>query len=298
MKSERKILIAFLLNGGFALLELFGGIFTGSVAIISDAVHDTGDALSIGLSYFLQRKSSKKADGVYTYGYGRYSVLGAAVTDTVLIIGSAIVIYNGVLKIMNPAELNADGMLLFALIGFGVNLIAAFVTRGGDSLNQKAVNLHMLEDVLGWAVVLIGSFVIKLTGFYIIDPIMSIAVAVFILIHAVKSFGKIINLFLEKAPEGVDLEKIKKHLLEIEGVRDIHHIHLRSFDGENAFMSFHAVIDTDNTASVKRAIKEELREHGISHVTVEVEVEGEECEENECVIERGVHHGCGHSHHH
>lgn len=293
MKSERKILIAFILNTVFALFELLGGAFTGSVAILSDAVHDGGDALSIGISYFLQRKSRKGADERYTYGYGRYSVLGAAVTDTVLIIGSLTVIYKGILKMLNPSEIRVDGMLLFAVAGFVVNLVAVFVTRGGDSLNQRAVNLHMLEDVLGWAVVLAGSVVIKLTGLYIIDPIMSVGVSLFILIHAVKSFRGIIDLFLERVPDGFDTQEIKKHLLEIEGVTDIHHIHLRSFDGESVFMSLHAVIDEADPAAVKRAVREELKAHGIAHCTVETEAEGEECGERECVIEKRE----GHSHH-
>lgn len=293
MKNDRKILIAFLLNSVFSLFEVIGGIFTGSIAILSDAVHDTGDALSIGLSYFLERKSLKKADSGHTYGYRRYSVLGAAVTDTVLIIGSLLVIYNGIGRIIEPSEINSDGMLVFAVFGFLTNILAAFFTRGGESLNQRAVNLHMLEDVLGWAVVLIGSAVIKFTGLYIIDPIMSIGVAVFILIHALKSFKKIVDLFLEKTPEGIGTEEIKKHLLEIEGVKDVHHIHIRSIDGELCFASLHTVICAEDAVSVKRAIKKELREHGISHITVETEAEGEECGELECAIERKE----GHSHH-
>jgi cobalt-zinc-cadmium efflux system protein len=184
-------------------------------------------------------------------------------------------------------------MLVFAVVGFGVNLIAVFVTRGGESLNQRAVNLHMLEDVLGWAVVLVGSVVIKLTGLYIIDPIMSVGVSLFVLFHAVKSFRGIIDLFLERVPDGFDTEEIKKHLLEIEGVIDIHHIHLRSFDGESVFMSLHAVIDEADPAAVKRAVREELKAHGIAHCTVETEAEGEECGEIECVIEKRE----GHSHH-
>lgn len=293
MKAERKILTAFLLNGGFCLIELIGGIITGSVAILSDAVHDGGDALSIGISYFLQRKSKKGADERYTYGYGRYSVLGAAVTDTVLIIGSLLVIYKGIFKILNPSEIRVDGMLFLAVLGFAVNLIAALVTRGGESLNQRAVNLHMLEDVLGWAVVLVGSVIIKLTGLYIIDPVMSVGVGLIILAHAIKSFRGIIDLFLERVPDNTDLGEIKKHLLEIEGVRDIHHIHLRSFDGESLFMSFHAVVDTADTVTVKSALKKELREHGISHCTVELETVGEECGERECIPEKRE----GHSHH-
>ena len=296
MKSDKRILIAFLLNSAFSFFELAGGALTGSVAILSDAVHDMGDAASIGLAYFLERKSRKKPDNSYTFGYGRYSVLGAAVTDGILIVGSLLVAYRGITRIITPVEINSKGMMIFAVVGFAANLIAAFFTRGGESLNQRAVNLHMLEDVLGWAVVLIGSVVIRLTGFYIIDPIMSIGVAVFILIHALKSFGRIIDLFLEKAPEGIDMQEIKNHLLEIEGVADVHHIHLRSFDGESIFASLHVVVE-GNAAAVKKAVKDELKAHGISHATVETETEGEACGERECVIEKREDHS-HHGHHH
>ncbi len=298
MKTEKKILTAFLLNSSFSLIEFIGGIFTGSIAILSDAVHDAGDAVSIGLSYFLERKSTKNPDESYTYGYRRYSVLGAAITDGILLVGSFAVIAKGIERIINPAEINSGGMIIFAVFGFVMNLLAAFFTRGGESLNQKAVNLHMLEDVLGWAVVLVGSVVIRLTGLYIIDPIMSISVALFILVNAVRGFRQIGQLFLEKTPEGIDIKEIKEHLLTIEGVKDIHHIHIRSLDGEVCYATLHAVVIGD-TAKVKHSIKEELKEHGISHSTVETESEGEECGERECVAEAlHSHHGHHHHHHH
>lgn len=295
MKTEKKILTAFLLNSAFSLFELAGGIFTGSIAILSDAVHDAGDAVSIGLSYFLERKSTKNPDESYTYGYRRYSVLGAAITDGILLVGSVAVIAKGIERIINPAEINSGGMIILAIFGFVMNILAAFFTRGGESLNQKAVNLHMLEDVLGWAVVLVGSVVIRLTGLYIIDPIMSIGVALFILINAVRGFRQIGQLFLEKTPEGIDIKEIKEHLLTIEGVKDIHHIHIRSLDGEVCYATLHAVVVGD-TAKVKHSIKEELKEHGISHSTVETEAEGEECGERECVAEVSHSHN-GHHHH-
>ena len=295
MKSEKRILIAFLLNTFFSLCELAGGIFTGSVAILSDAVHDMGDAISIGASYFLERKSSRKPDNSHTFGYGRYSVLGAAITDVILIAGSLLVIYKGIGRIISPVQINSEGMMAFAAFGFVTNLVAAFFTGGEGSMNQKAVNLHLLEDVLGWAAVLVGSVVIRFTGLYVIDPIMSVAVAVFILCHAVRSLGKILDIFLEKTPAGIDVEKIKKHLLEIEGVLGVHHIHIRSFDGERVFMSLHAVIDSENALSVKRAVKQELRAQGIFHVTLEAEGAQEHCDEKDCTIEGGHSH-CGHCH--
>ena len=187
MKTEKNILIAFILNLGFSIFEFFGGIFTGSVAIVSDAVHDIGDAASIGTSYILEKKSKKQPDAEYTYGYARYSVMGSVITTLILLVGSAAVIWGAVGRMINPVEINYNGMIIFAIIGVIVNLGAAFVTREGDSLNQKAVNLHMLEDVLGWIVVLVGAIVMKFSDFVIIDPILSIGAAVFILINAIKN---------------------------------------------------------------------------------------------------------------
>ena len=157
MKSDRSILIAFLLNLSFSIFELFGGFFTNSVAIMSDAVHDFGDAISIGVSYFLEKVSKKKPDSKYTYGYVRYSVLGALVTNIILILGSVLVIIGGVKRFIVPVNINYDGMIVFAIFGVIVNFGAAYFTKKGDSLNQKAVNLHMLEDMLGWVVVLLGA---------------------------------------------------------------------------------------------------------------------------------------------
>lgn len=298
MKTEKNILIAFLLNMFFSIFELLGGIYTNSVAIISDAIHDFGDAISIGVSYGLEKKSKKKPDEKYTYGYSRYSVLGATITNTILIVGSILVIFNAIKKIINPVEINYDGMIIFAIVGVIVNFFAAYVTRHGDSLNQKAVNLHMLEDVLGWVVVLIGAIIIKFTNITVIDPIMSIGVALFILNHAINGFKEIIDIFLEKTPDDIKIDELKEHLLNINGVKDIHHIHIWSIDGHNNFATMHVVTELDNTKILKHEIKEELKEHGISHITIEIEEPGEECEEIECVINNECEHKHHHHHHH
>ena len=197
MKTEKNILIAFILNISFSLFELIGGLFTGSISILSDSLHDLGDALSIGISYFLEKKSKRKADSKHTYGYVRYSVMGGIITSTILLVGSIFVIYESILRIINPVNINYNGMIVFALIGVIVNLIASLVTKEGDSINQKAVNLHMLEDVLGWVIVLIGAIVMNFTDIKIIDPIMSMGVAIFILINSIKNLKKVLDLFLE-----------------------------------------------------------------------------------------------------
>ncbi|MBR3891773.1 MAG: cation transporter [Bacilli bacterium] len=294
MKSHKNILIAFLLNLFFSIFELIGGIFTKSVAIISDSIHDIGDACSIGVSFFLEKKSKRKPDSKYTYGYSRYSVIGSVITVLILLVGSFIVIYNAILRIINPVDINYDGMIIFAIVGVLVNLLAAFVTHKGESLNQKAVSLHMIEDVLGWAVVLIGAIVIKFTNFVIIDPILSICVAIYIIIHAFSHLKEALDLFLEKTPENIDLEEIKHHLLEIEGIKGVHHIHVWSMDGINNYATMHVVTNFP-THELKHEIKEELNEHGINHVTIEFESEDEVCDSHECVVN---HSGNHHHHHH
>ena len=297
MKTQRNILIAFLLNLGFSIFELIGGLFTHSVAIVSDALHDFGDAISIGASWFLERKSQRKPDAAYTYGYGRYSVLGAAITNLILLVGSAVVIANAVERIINPVEINSNGMILMAVLGACMNLAAAWFTHGGESLNEKAVNLHMLEDVLGWVVVLVGAIVIRFTNFTLIDPIMSIGVAIFILSHAAQGFAEVLRVFLEKTPEGVDPRKLERQLLAIEHVKGVHHLHVWSLDGYNNYATMHVVAEDCDTAALKRAIRKALEKRGINHVTLELEKEGEECPEVNC-NPRKPHAGCGHHHHH
>lgn len=293
MKTEKNILIAFLLNISFSVFEFFGGIFTNSVAILSDSIHDLGDAISIGISYFMERKSKKHADNKYTYGYIRYSVLGGVITTTILLVGSILVIISATKRLFNPVEVNYSGMIIFAVFGVILNFIAAYVTREGDSINQKSVNLHMLEDVLGWIIVLIGAIIMNFTDIKILDPIMSIGVALFILYNSLKNLKKVLDLFLEKTPNDIDIEELKKHLLEVKGVEDIHHIHVWSIDGYNNYATMHIVSKSKEIEKVKKDIRKELEEHNICHAILETEAEA--CDDKECNIEFKEHE---HHHHH
>lgn len=297
MKTEQNILIAFILNLSFSIFEFFGGVLTGSVAIVSDALHDAGDAASIGISYFMEKKSRKKPDEIYTYGYGRYSVLGGFITTLILFLGSIVIIVNAIHRIITPIEINYNGMVIFAIVGVCVNVCAAYFTREGDSLNQKAVNLHMLEDVLGWMVVLVGAIVMRFTDFTFIDPIMSIGVSVYILMHAIRNLKEVADLFLEKVPYHMEVAEVKEHIEAMDGVMEVHHIHLWSMDGQNNFATMHIVTDGD-TRKIKEEVRRELKEHGIGHVTLELEIEGEQCQEKECLMERPSESTCGHHHNH
>ncbi len=294
MKTDKNILIAFLLNISFSIFEFFGGLFTNSVAILSDSVHDLGDAISIGISYFLEKKSKKKADNKYTYGYIRYSVLGGVITTTILLVGSILVIIGAIHRLFNPVEVNYSGMIIFAVFGVIMNFIAAYVTRKGDSINQRSVNLHMLEDVLGWIIVLIGAIIMNFTDISIIDPIMSICVSSYILFHALKNLKVVLDIFLEKTPKDIDIDELKKHLLKIKGVDDIHHIHIWSIDGYNNYATMHIVTKAKDIKELKKEIREELEEHNICHSILETEDEA--CDDIDCHIKTETH--IGHHHHH
>lgn len=293
MKTDKNILIAFILNLGFSIFEIVGGLFTSSIAIISDAFHDFIDAISIGLSYILERISKKKPDYKYTYGYVRFSVLGAFLTTTFLTAGSIVVIIGAIKRLLNPVSINYKGMIIISIIGIIVNFIAAYKTKNGDTLNQKSVNLHMLEDVLGWIVVFIGSLLMKFTNIYYIDSLMSIGIACYILIHALKNLKSVLDLFLIKTPTNINIEKLKKELLKIKNISDVHHIHIWSIDGLNNYATLHVVSNDEDLIKIKTELKECLKKYEIDHSTIEFENSNEKCLERDCIVNQSAT-----SHHH
>lgn len=297
--SFSNIKFAFFCNLFFSIIEFIGGVFTNSISIISDSIHDLGDALAIFISMVLEKKSRKKPDKNYTFGYLRYSVLGAFFTATILLIGSVLVIYNAILRLINPVEVNYDGMIVLAVIGLIINLIAMFKTFGSNNMNEKVINLHMMEDVLNWGVVLVGSIFMKIFDFSLLDPILSIGIACFILVHVVKNYKSILNIFLEKVPSDVNISKIKKFLVN-EKVVDIHHIHIWSMDGVHNYATFHVVlgdsVKIEEIDDIKEEIREKLNKFRIVHSTIEFEKDC--CDEKECKsfeIDSHEHH---HHHHH
>lgn len=284
MEEKENIKLAFFLNLGFSIFEFIGGLLTNSVSIFSDAIHDFGDSLSIGVSYLLENLSGKERDEVYTYGYKRYSVFGAFITSTILIISSLVVLFNAFLRILHPVEIHFVGMFLFSVFGIAINGYAAIKTSHNVNLNEKSVNLHMLEDVLGWIAVLIGSLLIKITGWNIIDPILSIIISVFIGYKAIKNVVDILNVLLEKVPSSIHIEEIKGSILGVDKIKGVHHVHVWSMDGKEIFLTMHVLVDKSvtkkNYESVKNSIKDILKEKGIFHSTIEMEYEN--CNEDIC----------------
>ena len=281
MKTEKNILIAFILNLIFSIIELLGGIFTNCISILSDAIHDICDSISIGISFILEKISKKSVNDRYTFGYVRYSVLGALITNLILIVSSILIIYNAIKRFNNPVIINYDAMIIISVIGIILNMVATIITKENNSLNEKAVSLHMFEDTLGWIIVFIGSIIIKITQINNIDSIMSIGVSLFIFIHAFKNLNEIVKLFLIKTPKNISLNEIKKELLKIKNILDVHHIHIWSLDGIRNYATMHIVTNKESF-KLKKEIKEKLFKFNIIHTTIEFEKEDEFCYENSC----------------
>ncbi len=275
------IRVAFFLNLGFTIVELAGGLLTNSIAIISDAIHDFGDSLSLGLAWYFQRLSKKGSTGHYTYGYKRFSLLGAIINSVVLVVGSIYVLTRAIPRLWQPQEANATGMLVLAVVGIVINGIAVLRTHKARSINERVVSLHLLEDVLGWAAVLVGSIVMFLTGWRIIDPILSIAIALFVLINVFRNIREVLPILLQGTPADISRDDIIAKLNEIDQVDDVHDLHLWSLDEAYNVLTAHialaGVLPQDAQASLKCKIRQVLSDAGIQHATLELEAPGEVC---------------------
>lgn len=279
--STGDLRLAFFLNLSFTIIEIAGGIWTNSLAILSDAIHDLGDSLSLGMAWYLETYARKDKDKKYSYGYRRYSLLSALINTVVLIVGSVFILSRAVTRLFNPEPVDAKGMILFAVLGIIVNGLAMLRLRGGKSLNAQVVAWHLIEDVLGWVAVLIMSIVLLFTDLYILDPIFSILITSFVLFNVIKNLRKTLALFLQAVPENMDLEMIENRLLAIDNVCSSHHTHIWSMDGEHHVLTTHLVVEEDTSQDEVLCIKEDInqlsKEMDFLHTTVEIEYGDEKC---------------------
>lgn len=276
------IKIAFFLNLAFTIIEIIGGFWTNSMAILSDALHDLGDSLSLGVSWYLQNYSKKGPDYKFSFGYSRFSLLGALINSIVLLGGSVLILSRAIPRIFNPEPVNAKGMIAFAVLGIFINGAAVLRLRKGKSLNEKVVTWHLLEDVLGWVVVLIGSIILNFKDLPIIDPLLSMGITIYILYNVVKNLKKVMNVFLQGVPEDISIEEIEKLVEEKTEALSVHHTHIWTIEGERNMLSTHVKIpdnyNSQDIINLKKNIRKLLKEKNIEHVTIEMEYETEECE--------------------
>lgn len=280
-KSSQNLKVAFFLNLAFTVFELLGGIYTNSVAIISDAIHDFGDSLALGTAWYLEKLSHRESDRHFSFGYARFSLLGALINSVVLIAGFVFVINEAVGRLLKPEASNATGMLLFAIVGVAVNGYAAWRMSGGKTLNEKVMAWHLLEDVLGWVAVLIVAIVLHFKTIHYLDPALSLLITAYILWGVVRRLKETLFLFLQGTPQDVDLVKIQAELLQIDNVQSLHNTHLWSLEGEHHVFTTHVKLGHINSfrqlLEAKRQIKAVLARNKLRQCTIETELDNETC---------------------
>ena len=285
-EATKNIQIAFFLNLFFTVVEITGGILTNSVAILSNAIHDLGDCLSLGLAMYFQKLAKKQSNTTYSYGYKRFSLLGAVINSIVLATGSILILTVAIPRILQPESTKTDGMLFFAVLGVLVNGAAVFRLKKGDTLNEKVAKLHLLEDVLGWLAVLTGTLIMHFFNFPVLDPIMSVGIACFVLYNVFKNLRQSLRVILQGIPAEVDITKISGHLEKFEEVNNVHDLHVWSVDGNYNVLTVHVVLNNslemEKLARLKTLIRDSLKEKGIEHVTIEFETAGEQCTFEKC----------------
>ncbi len=283
--AERRIGIAFFLNLAFTLIEAAGGVWTNSMAVLSDALHDLGDCIALALGWHFQRVSRRSGDEVYTFGYRRFSLLSALVMSILLMGGGGVVLWKSIPRLFSPQAPNATGMLALACVGIVANGAAALRMRSGRSLSERLVTWHLLEDVLGWAAVLVVAVVMQFLRLPILDPILSILITVYVFWNVAKRLRETLVILLQGVPAGVSLEEVESTIRSVPGVCDVHHVHVWSQDGEHHVLTGHVVVPEletpDRVAEVRRAVKEELKRFGISHTTLEFEGRSGPCCDDE-----------------
>lgn len=281
--SER-LGLAFGLNLTFALIELVGGYFTNSVAVMSDALHDFGDATAIGLAFFMEKKSRQKSDRDFSYGYRRYSTASALITGLVLVAGSVVILIEALPRLWDPQVSEANGMIGLAILGLAVNGFAAWRVSRGVSVNERMIMLHLLEDVLGWAIVLVGAIAIKVFGWLWIDPLLACGLAGWMLWNVSKNLRVVLRVLLQAVPTDLELPAIEEKIKTVAGVTGVHHVHLWSLDGEQHIFTGHVVVDEmslKDADRIKADVKAMLLKHGISEATLELECVGSGCADPE-----------------
>jgi len=274
--SIKNLKTAFILNAVFVVIEIIGGIFTNSVAIISDAIHDLGDSISLGLAWYLEKYSDKKSDNKFTYGYKRFSILGALLNSIVLLVGIVVVLFETIPRLLNPESVDPKGMIILAIIGIVINGWAVLKVRKGKKLSEEVVSLHLLEDVFGWIAVLIVSIVLLFVDIPILDPILSLLISVYVAKNVIKGLSKIIKMLLQGIPDGFSVDGTKEFLLSNNPqIKEVHDLRAWTLDGEKNILTFHISVDENmsikQTIELKRLIKIQLIARGMSYVTIEVE---------------------------
>ncbi len=274
--SGKKILFATLLNGIITIVEIIGGLLSGSLALLSDSLHNLSDTIAIALSYFTNKISKKSGNERKTFGYKRAEILSAFINSASLLAISILLIIEAIKRFYNPETINGNMMLIVATVGLLANLIAVILLQKDSkgNINIKSSYLHLISDTVSSVGVILGGIAIKLWNITWIDPVITIAISIYIIKESYEILVKTINILMQSSPQ-LDFEDIKDDIEKIEGVNNIHHIHAWYLNDKAIYFEAHVdVIDmkVSQTNEVYKEICEILNhEHGVNHITIQFE---------------------------
>ncbi len=293
--SERRLFWAMLIIGTFMIVELVGGLISGSLALLADAGHMFSDFVSLMLAWLAFRISRKPADSKRSFGYDRFQVLAAFVNGMTLLFIAIWIVSEAVVRLLTPVEVQATPMLVIAIIGLVINLIAFLVLEAGQSsnLNMKGAAAHVLADLLGSVAAIAAALVILWTGWMPIDPLLSLVVAVLIVRSGWSIVRHSAHILLEGTPDEISLTEVSLKLSSHEMLVDVHHLHIWGLTQEKRMATLHVVIsDGADVDQVRRDVENVLeRDFGISHCTIQIEFENceqDHCSDSPCVSDQGT----------
>lgn len=271
--AGRNILSAFFINLTFTVISLIGGWLTNSMAIISDSIHDLGCTLSIALAWVCERIAGHTPTPRFTFGYRRFTLLGAFVNAFILLGGASIVLYESFGRMASPEEVNAEGMLWFALLAILCKGLAVWRTWKGASVNQRMVSLHLLGDCLGWVAVLLASIVMIFVEIPLLDPILSVCISLYILYNVVRNLIVAFRIVLEGVPVTIDYLTLKAEMKALEGVDEIEALRVWSMDNVHhaATVALTTTLTTlEEVEAMKSSLRQLLIQHSIELSVIEV----------------------------
>ncbi len=279
-KNLRRVMIALVLTGAFMVVEVVGGIISGSLALLADAGHMLTDTMALALAATAFHVSKRPPDGKLTFGYQRFQILAAFVNGLSLLAIVGWILFEAVSRFINPNEILGETMLVVAAAGLAVNLISFAVLHTGDqeNLNIRGAALHVAGDLLGSVAAIVAALVIIFTGWTMIDPILSIAVAALILKSAWMLVKRSAHILLEGAPEWLDVQVMQERIVAgVPGVSEIHHVHIWGLTPQELMLTMHMSVSSNapSQSEVVRNTKQFMKdEYGIGHSTIEVDVDG------------------------
>lgn len=271
--TGRNILSAFFINLAFTVISLIGGWLTNSMAIISDSIHDLGCTVSIALAWVFERIAGHKPTSHFTFGYRRFTLLGAFVNAFILLGGSSIVLYESIGRLVHPEEVDAEGMLWFALLAILFKGLAVWRTWKGASVNQRMVSLHLLGDCLGWVAVLLGSILMLFVEIPLLDPILSVCISLYILYNVVHNLIVAFRIVLEGVPADVDYKTLQAEVIALADIAEVQELRVWSLDNERHAAEVHlttALTTLDEIEVLKESLRTILEKHGVMMSTIEV----------------------------